>query len=341
MRWHHWLMNSCGGWNGLCRTDYPCIGDCTGGLGDPPASALIYIAHSGKLLPMSSQLIKQRLYEYYLLTRLHRPIGIYLVFWPTMWALWIAAEGRPDPLVLVVFVLGTVLMRSAGCAINDFADRDFDPHVSRTEERPLARRAIKPIEAVGVFAVLSLISLGLVLLMNKLTILLAIPGAFLAASYPFMKRITHLPQAYLGVAFGWAIPMAFAAQTGDIPINAWIFFVANIFWALAYDTMYAICDREDDLKIGVKSAAILMGRFDRLGIGLMQLLTLALLAVGGLAFGLGLPYMIGLLVATGFAIYEQYLIRDRDPQLSFKAFLNNHYFGMAVFIGIAADYLLR
>jgi len=285
--------------------------------------------------------LKQRLHEYILLTRLDRPIGIYLVLWPMLWGLWIAAEGRPEPLVLVVFLLGTVLMRSAGCAINDFADRKFDPHVSRTEQRPLARKAIKPIEAVGVFVVLSLISLALVLTMNRLTILLAIPGAFLAASYPFMKRLTHLPQAYLGVAFGWAIPMAYAAQAGELPTAIWLFFIANIFWALAYDTMYAICDREDDLKIGVKSAAILMGRFDRLGIGLMQVMTLALLALGGLSFGLGLPYMLGLLVASGFAIYQQYLIRDRDPKLSFKAFLNNHYFGMAVFLGIAIDYWVR
>lgn len=290
---------------------------------------------------MSFELIKQRLHEYILLTRLNRPIGIYLVFWPMMWGLWIAAEGKPDPLVLVVFVLGTVLMRSAGCAINDFADREFDPHVSRTEQRPLARKAIKPVEAVGVFVVLSLISLALVLTMNKLTLMLAIPGAFLAGSYPFMKRLTHLPQAYLGVAFGWAIPMAYAAQAGELPTAIWLFFIANIFWALAYDTMYAICDREDDLKIGVKSAAILMGRFDRLGIGLMQVMTLALLALGGLSFGLGLPYMLGLLAATGFAIYQQYLIRDRDPKLSFKAFLNNHYFGMAVFLGIAIDYWVR
>lgn len=285
--------------------------------------------------------MKQRFSEYVRLTRLDRPIGIYLVLWPTLWGLWIAAEGWPNPLVLVVFILGTVLMRSAGCAINDFADRKFDPHVSRTEQRPLARGAIKPIEAVAVFVVLCLISLALVLLMNRLTILLAIPGAFLAASYPFMKRITHLPQAYLGAAFGWAIPMAFAAQTGEVPLNAWIFFVANIFWAIAYDTMYAICDREDDLKIGVKSAAILMGRFDRIGIGLMQVLTLGMLAVGGLAFGLGWPYMLGLLAASGFALYQQYLIRDRDPRPSFQAFLNNHYFGMAVFAGIALDYWLR
>jgi len=286
-------------------------------------------------------ILKHRLHEYILLTRLDRPIGIYLVLWPMLWGLWIAAEGRPDPLVLVVFILGTVMMRSAGCAINDFADRKFDPHVSRTELRPLARGAIKPIEAIGVFVALSLASLLLVLLMNRLTLLLAIPAAFLAGSYPFMKRITHLPQAYLGAAFGWAIPMAFAAQSGEVPVNAWLLFVANIFWAIAYDTMYAICDREDDLKIGVKSAAILLGRYDRLGIGLMQVLTLVLLAAGGLTFDLGWPYLAGLGVASGFALYQQYLIRERDPQLSFKAFLNNHYFGMAVFIGIAIDYWVR
>ncbi len=290
---------------------------------------------------MTALSLKQRLTEYLLLTRLDRPIGIYLVLWPTLWGLWIAAEGWPQPLILMVFLLGTVLMRSAGCAINDFADRHFDPHVSRTKQRPLARGAIKPVEAVGVFVVLSLIALLLVLQLNTLTLLLAIPAAFLAASYPFMKRITHLPQAYLGVAFGWGIPMAFAAQTGEVPANAWLFFVANIFWALAYDTMYAICDREDDLKIGVKSAAILMGRFDRLGIGLMQLLTLGLLVGGGIAFGLGWPYMLGLVAASGFAIYQQYLIRDRDPKRSFQAFLNNHYFGMAVFAGIALAYGLR
>lgn len=290
---------------------------------------------------MTALSLKQRLSEYVTLTRLDRPIGIYLVLWPTLWALWIAAEGWPNPLVLVVFILGTVLMRSAGCAINDFADRNFDPHVRRTEQRPLARGAIKPIEAVAVFVVLCLVSLALVLLLNRLTILLAIPGAFLAASYPFMKRITHLPQAYLGAAFGWAIPMGFAAQTGEVPLNAWIFFVANIFWAIAYDTMYAICDREDDLKIGVKSAAILLGRYDRLGIGLMQLLTLGMLFVGGLSFDLGWPYLLGLLAAGGFAVYQQYLIRDRDPKLSFQAFLNNHYFGMAVFAGIALDYWIR
>jgi len=285
--------------------------------------------------------VGERLREYIRLTRLDRPIGIYLVMWPMLWALWIAGEGRPDWLVFGVFLFGTVLMRSAGCAINDFADRKIDPHVRRTAERPLARGAIRPAEAVAVFMVLSLVAFALVLLLNRLTLLLSIPALFLAASYPFMKRFTHLPQAYLGAAFGWAIPMAFAAQTGTVPADAWILFVANIFWALAYDTMYAIADREDDLKIGVKSAAILLGRFDRLGIGVMQLATLALLALGGLRFGLGGPFFLGLAAAAGMGLYEQYLIRHRDPQQSFRAFLHNHYFGMSVFAGIAADYLLR
>ncbi len=286
-------------------------------------------------------LVATRLREYVRLTRLDRPIGIYLVLWPTLWALWVAGAGSPKPLVLAVFLAGVVLMRSAGCAINDFADRHIDGHVARTKQRPLARGAIASWEAVVVFAVLSLIAFLLVLQMNRLTILLSVPAVLLAASYPFMKRYTYLPQAYLGAAFGWAIPMAFAAQTGTVPAAAWLFFIANVFWALAYDTMYAIADREDDLKIGVKSAAILMGRFDRLGIGLMQLLTLGLLVLAGLSFELGPVYFTGLAAAAGFGLYEQYLIRHRDPALSFQAFLNNHYFGLAVFAGIALDYFLR
>lgn len=285
--------------------------------------------------------LAERLREYVLLTRLNRPIGIYLVMWPTLWALWVAGEGQPDALVLTVFLIGVVLMRSAGCAINDFADRHIDGHVRRTNQRPLARRAIAPWEAVAVFTALSLISFALVLLMNRLTILLSLVGVVLAASYPFMKRFTHLPQAYLGMAFGWAIPMAFAAESGAVPPNAWLFFVANIFWALAYDTMYAMADREDDLKIGVKSAAILMGRFDRIGIGMMQAMTLALLAAAGISSGLGAPYFAGLAAAAGFAAYEQYMIRDRDPALSFRAFLHNNWFGLAVFAGIALDFLVR
>ncbi len=285
--------------------------------------------------------VTPRLREYFRLTRLDRPIGIYLLLWPMLWALWIAGEGKPEPLVLVVFLLGGVLMRSAGCVINDYADRHFDPHVERTKQRPLAAGTVTPKEALVLFAVLSLISFALVLLMNRLTILLAIPAVLLAASYPFMKRYTHLPQAYLGAAFGWAVPMAFAAQTGAVSPGGWIIFIAALVWALVYDTMYAITDREDDLKIGVKSTAILFGRFDRLIIGLLQLVVLALLIFVGFIFSLGLYYYTGLAIASFFSIYEQYLIRDRDPQLSFRAFLNNHYFGLTVFIGIVVDYLLK
>ena len=284
-------------------------------------------------------LLKQRLCAYLHLVRLDRPIGIYLVLWPTLWALWVAAEGFPNPLVLAVFLAGVVLMRSAGCAINDFADRKVDPHVRRTRQRPLVTGAVSPTEALWIFAVLSLAAFMLVLLMNPLTILLSVPAVLLAASYPFMKRYTYLPQAYLGVAFGWSVPMAFAAQSSTVPQESWLIFLATLFWALAYDTMYAITDREDDLRIGVKSTAILFGRFDRLMIGVLQLLVLGLLILIGLIFVLGWVYYAGLAVASGFSIYQQYLIRDRDPQLSFRAFLNNHYFGMVVFVGIFLDYL--
>lgn len=284
--------------------------------------------------------IRQRLNAYWRLTRLDRPIGIFLLLWPTVWALWIAGAGRPDPLVFTVFVAGVVLMRSAGCAVNDFADRHIDGHVTRTRGRPLATGEIRPWEAVMVFSVLSLVAFGLVLLMNRLTILLSIPAVLLAASYPFTKRYTYLPQAYLGAAFGWAIPMAFAAQTGAVPQTAWLLFIANIFWALAYDTMYAIADRPDDLRIGVKSAAILFGRLDRLVIAAFQIAVLGLLVLVGLHVGLGLPYYLGLTVAAGFGVFQQYLIRDRDPQRSFQAFLNNRHAGAAVFAGLLVDYLL-
>jgi 4-hydroxybenzoate polyprenyltransferase len=286
-------------------------------------------------------MIKHRLAEYVKLTRLDRPIGIYLVLWPALWGLWVAAEGEPQPMVLVVFLAGVVLMRSAGCAINDYADRNIDLHVARTSQRPLARGSISPKEAIGVFVVLSLIAFVLVLQLNWLTILLSIPAVFLAGSYPFMKRFTHLPQAYLGVAFGWAVPMAFAAQMGEVPHASWLFFGATVLWALAYDTMYAIADREDDLKIGVKSSAILFGRFDRVVIGVLQLLMLLVLSLAGLSFDLHWPYYLGLLVASGFSLYQQFLIRGSDPQLSFQAFLNNHYVGMMVFMGIAASYLFK
>src|SRR3989338_5171934 len=212
-------------------------------------------------------MIAERLKDYARLMRLHRPIGIVLLLWPTLWALWIAGQGRPDPRVLAVFVLGVVLMRSAGCVINDYADRNFDPHVERTRDRPIAAGRVSPREALVLFATLCLIAFALVLTLNRLTILLSFAGAFLAATYPFVKRFTHLPQFYLGAAFGWGIVMAFAAVTGAVPALAWVLFAANVFWAAAYDTVYAMVDREDDARIGVKSTAILFGSYDRLMVG--------------------------------------------------------------------------
>jgi 4-hydroxybenzoate polyprenyltransferase len=283
--------------------------------------------------------ITRRLPQYLLLMRADRPIGTFLLLWPTLWALWIAGQGRPDALVVVVFTAGVFLMRSAGCVINDYADRDFDPHVARTRERPLAARRVSAREALALFAVLGLAAFGLVLLMNRLTVLMALAGAFLTVSYPFLKRLTHLPQFYLGAAFGWGIPMAFAAQTGGVPAVAWLLFLANVLWAVAYDTMYAMVDREDDLKIGVKSTAILFGRYDRAMVGVAQALTLALLAGAGAALGLGAYYHVLLGGAGVFAVYQQWLIRAQEPKRCFRAFLNNAWFGAAVFVGLVLDYL--
>ena len=284
---------------------------------------------------------RERLLQYAYLMRLHKPIGIYLLLWPTLWALWIAGEGRPDLKVLLVFVAGVVLMRSAGCVINDYADREFDPHVARTRDRPVAAGRVSPREALVLFSVLCLTAFLLVLLMNSLTVWLSLAGGLLAASYPFMKRYTHLPQVYLGAAFGWAVPMAFAAQTGEVPRTAWLLFVATVLWATAYDTMYGMVDREDDRKIGVKSTAILFGEADRLVIGVIQLLALAALALAGHSAGLGGYYYFGLLLAAGLALYQQFLIRDRTPEQCFKAFLNNNWFGAAVFSGIILEFLAR
>ncbi|HSH28795.1 MAG TPA: 4-hydroxybenzoate octaprenyltransferase [Thiohalobacter sp.] len=282
-----------------------------------------------------------RLYQYYLLARLHRPIGTLLLLWPTLWALWLAAEGLPDLGVLGVFVAGVVLMRSAGCVINDYADREFDPHVKRTRERPVASGKVSPREALALFAVLCLIAFALVLLLNPLTIKLAFVGAALAAIYPFTKRFTHLPQLVLGAAFGWGIPMAFAAQTGELPRLAWLLFLVNILWATVYDTQYAMVDRDDDLKVGVKSTAILFGEADRLIIAMLQLLVLLGLGlVGGMA-QLGLYYYLGLTVAAALALYQQYLTRNRERDACFRAFLNNSWFGAAVFAGLVLDYLNR
>jgi len=284
--------------------------------------------------------LSNRLREYALLMRLDRPIGILLLMWPTLWGLWIASEGKPDLLVLVVFVAGVALMRSAGCVINDYADRDFDPHVERTRHRPLAAQRVSTREALGLFVVLCLVAFVLVLQLNLLTITLSFVGAFLAASYPFMKRFTHLPQFYLGVAFGWSIPMAFAAQTGEVPAVAWVLFFANMFWSVAYDTAYAMVDRDDDLKVGVKSTAILFGRWDRHMIGLAHSLSLCLLVVAGNMADLGLVYYGSLGVAAGLAIYQQTLLYRRDPKQCFGAFLNNNWFGAAVFAGLVLNYLV-
>lgn len=287
---------------------------------------------------MDAEAIKERAYQYALLMRLDKPVGVFLLLWPTCWALWIAGEGRPDVGVTLVFVLGVVLMRSAGCVINDYADRDFDPHVKRTQQRPIAAGRVTPKEALRLFVVLTLLAFALVLTMNWLTIGLSIVGALLAAVYPYTKRHTYLPQVFLGLAFGWAVPMTFAAQTGEVPAVAWLLLMATVLWATAYDTMYAMVDREDDLKIGVRSTAILFGDADRVIIGIIQSLLLLTLWVIGNKVGLGLFYTLGLLVAAGLAVYQQYLIRERDVAGCFKAFLNNHWFGAAIFAGLVLDY---
>jgi 4-hydroxybenzoate polyprenyltransferase len=276
-----------------------------------------------------------------LLMRLDRPIGIFLLLWPTLWALLVAGEGRPDPLVLMVFILGVVLMRSAGCVINDYADREIDGHVQRTRDRPIAAGRISAREAQLLFLVLCLLAFGLVLLLNLLTILLSLVGALLAATYPFMKRVTHLPQVYLGAAFGWSVPMAFAAQTGSVPPIAWLMFTATVLWATAYDTMYAMVDREDDLVLGVKSTAILFGESDRQIIGIIQAMVLVCLLMIGHQAELGLYYFAGVVVASGLALYQQALIRYREREGCFRAFINNNWFGAAVFLGLLLDYLLR
>jgi 4-hydroxybenzoate polyprenyltransferase len=285
--------------------------------------------------------MKDRLIQYSHLMRLNRPVGIYLLLWPTLWALWIAGEGHPDLLVVFVFVSGVVLMRSAGCVINDYADREFDPHVERSRDRPIAAGRVKPKEALALFAVLCLGAFGLVLLMNELTIWLSLAGVILAASYPFMKRYTHLPQVYLGAAFGWAVPMAFAAQTGSVPKLAWLLFVATVLWATVYDTMYGMVDREDDIKIGIKSTAVLFGEADRTIIAIIQLLFLGALLLIGQAADLGGYYYFGVLLAAALSIYQQYLIRNREPEYCFQAFLNNNWLGAAVFSGLVLHYLVN
>jgi 4-hydroxybenzoate polyprenyltransferase len=290
---------------------------------------------------LSWQAIAKRVDAYERLIRLDKPIGTLLLLWPTLWALWIAADGRPSALLLWIFCLGTLLMRSAGCAINDYADRNFDVHVDRTAGRPLARHEISPWEALAVAAVLALCALLLILPLNRLTILLAVPAVLIAASYPFSKRFFALPQAYLGIAFGFGIPMAFAATRDALSPEVWWLLLANVFWAIAYDTEYAMVDRDDDLKIGIKTSAITFGRFDVAAVIFCYAVFLGMLAQDGLSRHAGWAYYAGLVAAAALAAYHYTLIRRRDRAQCFKAFRHNNWIGLAIFAGIAADFALR
>jgi len=273
--------------------------------------------------------------------RIDRPIGSLLLLWPTLWALWLAGAGAPDPYVCFVFVLGVLVMRSAGCVINDFADRDIDPHVERTRNRPLASGRVSTREALGLFVALMLVALSLVLTLNRLTIALALAGGALATLYPFMKRYTYLPQVHLGLAFSWSIPMAWAALTGALPPLAWLLLTGNLIWTVAYDTIYAMVDRDDDLMVGVKSTAILFGDLDRAFIAGMQVTVLVVLALAGRQAALGIIYDISLAVAGALFAYQQWLIRDRERASCFKAFLNNNWVGAVIFAGMVGHYALE
>jgi 4-hydroxybenzoate polyprenyltransferase len=281
---------------------------------------------------------EQKIRLYAELIRIEKPIGIYLLLWPALWALAIAGEGSPDMWILLVFVVGVFLTRSAGCAINDYADRDIDRHVERTKDRPLTSGRISEKEVIQVFLVLSLLAFFLVLSLNWLTIWLSAVALLLAVSYPFMKRFHYLPQVHLGAAFGWAVPMAFAAQTGNLPQEAWLLYVATLLWTVAYDTMYSMVDREDDIKIGIKSSAILFGVYDRVIIALFQALFILTLWLTGTGLEFSEPYFYALGLAILFLIYEQYLIVYRVPENCFRAFLNNHWVGSIVFFGIMGHY---
>lgn len=274
-----------------------------------------------------------------LITRLDKPVGIYLLLWPTYWALWVAADGWPSFHLIVVFTLGVIVMRSAGCIINDFADRHVDGQVKRTQNRPLVSGLISSTEALIVFGFLVGVAFALVLTLSWYTIALSFIGLFLAVLYPFCKRFTHLPQVALGAAFSWGMVMAFAEAKGDIPPVAWLLFAANILWTLVYDTLYAMVDRDDDIQIGVKSTAILFGQYDKRIIGFLQLMTIALLLTVGELQAFGWPYQLSLIVCAGLFCYQQMLITQRNRDQCFKAFINNHYVGLAVFVGIFIEYV--
>lgn len=290
---------------------------------------------------MESLQLRSRLGDYFKLMRLDKPIGILLLLWPTLWGVWLSAEGQPEWSVVLVFILGTILMRSAGCVINDFADRDFDRHVERTAERPLTAGRVTSQEALWLFAVLSALAFLLVLALGRpLVIWMSLPALLLAASYPYTKRFLAIPQAYLGIAFGFGIPMAYAAHLDTVPPVAWCLLLANVFWAVAYDTEYAMVDRNDDLKIGIRTSAITFGRFDVAAVMLCYAVTLALLAGVGVYLGLGGIYFVALLLAAGIMGWHYTLIRARERMACFKAFLNNNYVGLVVFAGMVLDHLL-
>lgn len=284
---------------------------------------------------MESSLPQGKFQAYMRLMRLDKPIGSLLLLWPTLWALWLATPGVPPLTILTVFIAGVWMMRAAGCVVNDYADRKFDGHVKRTAHRPLPGGAVSEKEARYLFVILVLLSFVLVLTLNTMTILLSVVALALAWMYPFMKRYTHLPQVVLGAAFGWSIPMAFAAVSESVPLSCWLMFVANICWAVAYDTQYAMVDRDDDLKIGIKSTAILFGRYDKLIIGILQAVVLGLMAVIGGLNGLGGAFYWSIGIAGALFIYQQKIIADRDRDACFKAFLNNNYVGLVLFIGLA------
>lgn len=284
--------------------------------------------------------LKAQLPQYAKLMRLDRPIGTYLLLWPALWALWLAGDGSPKWQLVLLFTLGTLLMRSAGCVINDYADRHLDPMVERTRERPMAVGKVSEREALTLFVVLCLAAFGLVLLTNPLTIGLSFVAVALAATYPFMKRYTHLPQLALGAAFSWSIPMAFSAQSNELPAALWLLYAANLVWTVAYDTFYAMVDREDDVLIGIKSTAILFGDSERAITACLQLVVILLLILSGRQFELGLYYYLGVSVAAALFLHQQYLIRNRERDQCFKAFLDNNRVGAVIFAGIVLDYLL-
>jgi 4-hydroxybenzoate polyprenyltransferase len=282
----------------------------------------------------------ERIDAYEKLIRLDKPIGILLLLWPTLWALWLSSGGRPNGRIVWIFVLGTVLMRSAGCALNDYADRRFDAHVARTRDRPLATGVISPREALAVAAVLALAAFAIVLQLNALTIALSFAALAIAVAYPFTKRFFALPQAVLGVAFGFGIPMAFAAHGEYVPGSAWLLLLANVFWAIAYDTEYAMVDREDDRRLGIRTSALTFGRLDVAAVMACHGLFVAVLVLVGMRFGLGPYYYGGVAVAAALAASQYFLVRDREPARCFKAFLHNNWVGAAVFVGLLAHYHL-